>query len=111
VGHPGWDTHITADARYSLCITFEILEGEIDLHADVEAALVELRTEIGSLPIQLPRVGVGILPGCVASRSAAWAQARGSLRRCTCAPLSQTLRLVEAWSDDDRASDLHAIRT
>jgi hypothetical protein len=54
IGHPGWDTHVAANARYSLCVTFEILQGDLDLHADVEVALEELRAEIGSLPIEIP---------------------------------------------------------
>jgi hypothetical protein len=57
IGHPGWDTHVDADARYALCLTFEVLQGDIDLHADVEVALEELRTEIGSLPIVIPSSG------------------------------------------------------
>lgn len=54
VGHPGWDTHISADAPYALCVTFEVLSGSIDLHAEVEVALDELRVELGQLRIQVP---------------------------------------------------------
>lgn len=53
VGHPGWDTHAEADAPYALCVTFEVLKGDIDLHADVEVALEELRVELGRLRVQV----------------------------------------------------------
>jgi hypothetical protein len=36
VGHPGWDTRLEAKVPYALCVTFDVLGEEIDLHADVE---------------------------------------------------------------------------
>lgn len=54
VGHPGWDHRVDADAPYALCVTFEVMAGDIDLHADVEIALEELRVELGELRVQVP---------------------------------------------------------
>lgn len=54
VGHPGWDRRADADAPYALCVTFEVMAGDIDLHADVEIALEELRVGLGELPVQVP---------------------------------------------------------
>ena len=53
VGHPGWDKQLDASAPYGLCVTFEVTGGDIDLHADVEIALEELRVELGSLRIHV----------------------------------------------------------
>jgi hypothetical protein len=54
VEHPGWDQHLDASAMYGLCVTFEVLSGDIDLYSEIEIALDELRTELGSLRVHIP---------------------------------------------------------
>jgi hypothetical protein len=54
VGHPGWDRQLEASVPYALCVTFDVLGENIDLHNDVEVALDELRVELGSLRVRVP---------------------------------------------------------
>ncbi len=54
IGHPGWDRRLEASAPYALCVTFDVLGENIDLHNDIEVALDELRLELGSLRVRVP---------------------------------------------------------
>lgn len=53
VGHPGWDTANRYPAKFALTVSFEAVNGDIEIYEDVRVLLDQIRVQEDSVSIQI----------------------------------------------------------